>query len=106
MSDCLFCKISRGELGTNFVYEDDDCVAFHDINPKERTHLLVVPKSHIESVSMSADEDRDLLGKMMLVCRDVGKKLNLPGYKLQINVDKDGGQEIFHIHVHLLSKFG
>jgi len=105
MSDCIFCKISSGLFDTDFVYEDDLCVVFPDINPKAKTHLLVVPKSHLPSIAESEATDKDLLGHLLHVCKIVADNLGLPGFRLQINVGKDGGQEVFHLHIHLLSKF-
>jgi len=105
MEDCIFCKISAGELNTEFLYEDDDCVVFRDIHPKAPTHLLIVSRKHIDSVAEMEEVDAGLMGRMVLRARDVAKDLNLPGYNLQINVGKEGGQEIFHIHIHLMSKF-
>ncbi len=105
MSDCLFCKICSGDVNTDFVYEDDVCVVFRDINPKDKTHLLVVPKEHIASIADIESGHCELLGGLLHSCKVVAGKLGLSGYKLQINVGKDGGQEIFHLHIHLLSKF-
>lgn len=106
MSDCLFCKIAHGEISSEFIYEDDDVVVFRDIHPKAKTHLLVVPKKHSETVMSLQPEDETLMGKLIFVAKEVAATLGLPGYRLQINVGKDGGQEIFHIHMHLLSNFG
>jgi len=105
MADCIFCKILAGEIPSDFLYEDSECVVFKDIAPKASTHLLVVPKQHIESVMTLEDSDQDLMGHLLLVCRDVAKKIGLAGYSLQVNAGKGGGQEVFHFHIHLLSKF-
>lgn len=105
MSDSVFSKIISGEIPTDFVYEDDQVVVFKDINPKAATHLLIVPRKPIATVIDLEDEDQELMGHIFLVARDVAKKMGLEGYKLQINVGEHGGQEVFHLHVHLLSKF-
>ena len=87
------------------IYEDDEIVAFNDINPKSKTHILIVPKKHIDTIKdLNAEEgDGDLVGKMVLVAQYLGKERNLDGYTLQFNVGKSAGQEVFHIHLHLLS---
>ena len=106
MSECLFCKITSGSFDTSFLYEDDICCALKDINPKAKTHLLVVPKMHIETIAHLEDGDEKIIGHLVMVARNLADELNLSGYKLQFNVGKDGGQEIFHIHLHLLSNGG
>jgi len=105
MEDCIFCKIIKNEIDADFLYEDEKCVAFRDINPKSATHILIVPKKHIPSIIDMADEDSDLIGELVKTARNIAADLGLRGYKLQFNVGKDGGQEIFHIHLHLMSKF-
>jgi histidine triad (HIT) family protein len=105
MFDCIFCKISSGAFGTEFLYEDEDLVIFRDRNPKAATHLLAVPKKHIASIADMEDSHTHLVGKLFLACKKVADKLGLIGYNLHVNVGEEGGQEVFHIHVHLLSKF-
>lgn len=105
MSDCVFCKIIEGSIPCSPVYSDERCLVFKDIHPKAPTHLLLVPKAHIESVAALKDEDAELVGHIFKVARDVAKDLGLSGYKLNINVGEHGGQEVFHLHVHLLSNF-
>lgn len=105
MDDCIFCKILNKEIPTEFIYEDDFCVIFKDINPKAATHLLIVSKKHIDSIAVLEESDSQIVGKMILAAKKIAKKLNLKGYKLLFNVGKDGGQEVFHIHLHLMSKF-
>jgi len=87
------------------IYEDDEIVAFNDIHPKAKTHILIVPKKHIDTIKdLKAEEgDGDLVGKMVLAAQHLGKEKNLEGYNLQFNVGKSAGQEVFHIHLHLLS---
>lgn len=103
MNDCLFCKIVNGEIPSEFIFENDDCVAFKDIHPKASTHILIVPKKHISSIADVSYEDAPLLGKLLNYAREIAEKLSLSGYRLSINVGKDGGQEIFHLHIHLMS---
>ncbi len=101
MADCIFCKIINGDFGTEFVYENDFAVVFKDINPKADTHLLVVPRLHVESLNELDDEV--LLGKLMMTVKEVTKKLGLKAYRTVINTGKDAGQEVFHLHIHILS---
>jgi histidine triad (HIT) family protein len=105
MEDCVFCKIINKEIGTDFVYENDEIVAFKDIHPKAKTHILIVPKKHIPTINdLNKDEkDEILVGKMMLVARDIAKQNKLSGYNLVFNVGRSAGQIIFHIHLHLMS---
>ncbi len=103
MQDCIFCKISNGEIKTEFLFEDDKCVIFKDINPKAKIHLLIVPKHHLPSISEIEEQDKNLLGHLLFCAKKIGEQLTLDGYKLQINVGESGGQEIFHIHVHLMA---
>jgi len=104
MSDCLFCKIAAGEIPCNKVYEDEDFLAFHDINPKAPVHVLVIPKHHLASLNDADDQDVGLLGLLMDAVRRVAQELGVddPGYRVVINVGEGGGQEVFHIHVHIL----
>ncbi len=103
--DCLFCKIIAKDILSEVVHEDDQLVVFKDINPAAKTHLLIVPKKHIDSIKELNESEGDdaLLGHMFLVARDLAKKLGLDGYKLNFNVGKGGGQVVFHLHLHLLS---
>lgn len=106
MDDCIFCKIIARQIPCEFLYEDDVCVIFRDIHPKAKTHLLIVPKKHIVSVAEMEDGDEKIVGHLVRCAKNIAGKLSLFGYQLQINVGKDGGQEIFHLHVHLMSKSG
>lgn len=104
MSDCLFCKIAAGKIPCNKVYEDEDFLAFHDIQPKAPTHVLIIPKFHLPTLADATEHDTALLGLMMDRVRhvaDVELKLD-SGYRVIINVREGGGQEIFHIHAHIL----
>ena len=86
-------------MGTEFLYEDEGCVVFRDINPKAKTHLLLVSKRHIPSIADMEEGDEQVVGYLFKIAQKVAKDLTLPGYKLQINVGKEGGQEIFHLHI-------
>jgi histidine triad (HIT) family protein len=100
---CVFCSIVAGEIPSDKLYEDDRVLVIHDINPKAKVHLLVLPKRHIDSISSVQDTDEPLLGHMVGVAKKVAKEQGIRGYKLLFNVDKEGGQVVFHIHMHLLS---
>lgn len=103
MSDCVFCKIIGGEIKSDFLHEDELCVVFKDINPKMKTHLLVVPKSHIPTIADMQEGDEGVIGHLINIAKNIAKNLGLSGYKLQFNVGKEGGQEVFHVHLHLMS---
>ena len=101
MSDCIFCKIINGDFGTEFVYENEHAVVFKDINPKADTHLLVVPRLHVESLNEL--NDKNLLGELMMTVKSVTEKLGIKSYKTLINTGKEAGQEVFHLHIHILA---
>lgn len=101
--DCLFCKISAGEIPGNFVYQDDTIVAFQDIYPKARIHILVVPRQHIKSLVELTEINQSLMGYLMLKLPEIAKMQGLEnGFRTVINTGPGGGQEIEHLHVHLL----
>jgi len=102
--DCLFCKISGGSTGTEFLFENDRVVVFKDINPHAPVHLLIVPKKHIRSINDLTAEDSEILSETIFVAKEMAKKMSVDqsGYKLLFNVEKGGGQVIFHLHLHLL----
>ena len=103
MSDCLFCKIIAGEIPTDFVYQDNEVVAFKDIAPKTPVHILIVPKKHITSLAEINKEDLPLISHMIEAANKIAKENNTGhGYKLVINTGADGGQVIMHLHMHLL----
>jgi len=101
MDDCIFCKIINGDFGTEFVYENEYLVVFKDINPKARTHLLVVPRVHVASLNELDDEK--LMSELIKGVKAVTKKLGIKSYRVQINTGKEEGQEVFHLHIHILS---
>ena len=101
MSDCIFCKIINGDFGTEFLYENEFVVVFKDINPQADTHLLVVPRLHVETLNEL--NDKDLLGELMMTVKNVTKELGIKSYKTLINTGKEAGQEVFHLHIHILA---
>lgn len=103
MNNCLFCKIINGEIPTNKVYEDEDILAFKDINPKAPVHILVIPKKHIESAMDIKEDDELLIGKIFTAINKIAKEFKLEnGYRIVNNCKEDGGQEVMHLHFHLL----
>jgi histidine triad (HIT) family protein len=103
MSDCLFCKIVRGEIPCRKVYEDNEVLAFYDINPVAPVHFMLVPKLHLDSLVEAGDAHTALLGKMMLLAPRLAKEQGLDhGFRTVINTGKGGGQEIFHLHIHII----
>lgn len=100
-TDCIFCKIVRGEIPSRKIYEDDDIIAFHDIHPITRVHFLIVPKLHVESLIACEEYHQDLLGKMLLLAPRLAKEQGLQGFRTMINTGREGGQEVFHLHVHV-----
>jgi len=103
MEDCIFCKIIDKEKPSDIIYENDEIIVIKDANPKTPVHLLIIPKKHISSVNHIEVEDKALMGDLILTAKKVAKEENLKGYKLLINVGKEGGQIVDHIHLHLLS---
>ena len=103
-TDCLFCKIVNRELPTEFLYEDDDYVVFRDIKPAAPVHVLLVPKKHLRSINDLQKEDESIISGLFTLAGDMAKEqgVNESGYKLLFNVEKGGGQVIFHIHLHLI----
>ncbi len=103
MSDCLFCKIIAGDIPADIVYQDDKILVFKDIAPKADVHLLMIPKIHIESLAQLNESHNDLIAYMMLKLPELAEDQGLSsGFRTIINTGKDGGQEVFHLHTHLL----
>lgn len=100
----IFSKIIEGSLPADIVYQDDHLTAFRDINPAAPTHILIVPNREIPTVNDLEDSDEALVGKMLLAARDIAKREGIAesGYRLIINCNKDGNQEVFHLHLHLI----
>lgn len=100
-SDCIFCKIAAGNIPAKLIYEDADVIAFHDIKPMAKIHFLIVPKAHIETLKACDITHQSLLGKMMLLAPKLAVEQGLVGFKTLMNVGREGGQEVFHIHLHV-----
>ncbi len=102
--DCIFCKIANKEIPADVVYEDDDVIAFRDIHPMAPVHILIIPKKHIRSVADVSKEDELLMGELIVTAKKLAEDLQISekGYKLLIRVGKHGGQEVDHIHLHLI----
>ena len=103
MTECLFCKIVDKKIPAEIVYEDKKIIAFKDINPKAKIHILIIPKKHIESLNFIQEIDRELMAELFFVIKKIAKNNNLDSYRLQINNGKKAGQEIDHLHIHILS---
>ena len=104
MEDTIFGKITRGEVPTDFLYEDDHCVVIRDINPQAPTHLLIIPRKPIPRLVDAVDDDQSMLGHLMLVAGKLSRKLGMDdSFRLVINNGEDSGQTVFHLHLHLLS---
>ncbi len=105
MEDCLFCKIIRGEIPSTKVYEDNEILAFKDINPAAPIHILVIPKKHITSLAYLKKEDEILVGKIYSAINQIAEEQGVKekGYRVIVNCGKDGGQEVMHLHFHLLA---
>jgi histidine triad (HIT) family protein len=110
MTDCIFCKIVTGDLDTKFIYEDEQVVVFPDIKPKATTHVLITPKKHIPSLNAIGDSDIKLMGHMVQLLPKIARQLGIKGFRTIINTGRESGQEIDHLHFHLLAgnliKFG
>ncbi|HEY6852644.1 MAG TPA: histidine triad nucleotide-binding protein [Gemmatimonadales bacterium] len=102
MSDCLFCKIAAGEIPADIVKKTDKFVAFRDISPQAPTHVLVIPTHHVATLNDA--KDPGLIGALVACARDLARELGLAerGYRVVVNTNPDGGQTVFHLHVHLL----
>lgn len=103
--NCIFCRIVSGEIPATKVYEDDVCVAFNDLSPQAPTHILIVPRRHVDSLDQAAADDREPLGHLLLSAAKIAREKGFAdsGYRVVINTNADGGQTVFHLHVHLLA---
>ncbi len=107
MSACLFCKIAAGTIPSKIVYEDEDVLAFHDINPIAPVHFLIIPKQHIDSLAHATADDEALLGKLLALAPRLAAEQGLKnGFKTAINTGRGGGQEVFHLHIHVFGHPG
>ncbi len=102
--DCIFCKIIAGEIPGDIVYQDEEVIAFRDINPQASTHLIIIPKKHIPSLADLSEADSPLIGHMVTVANQLARKEGIAekGYRLTINCGEQGGQLVPHLHMHLL----
>ena len=103
--NCIFCKIVEGTIPASKIYEDESCIAFNDLSPQAPTHLLVIPKKHVDSLDKASAEDNALLGHLLLTAAEISREQGFAsnGYRVVINTNSDGGQTVFHLHVHLLA---
>lgn len=101
-ADCLFCRIAAGEIPSDRVFEDESVIVFRDINPKAPTHVLAIPRRHLDSVDDLTDADADLLAALFSAMRRVAEQGGLKGYRIISNVGAESGQSVFHLHFHLL----
>lgn len=103
MDSCIFCKIARGEIPCRKVYEDDEVLAFHDVNPAAPVHFMLIPKLHLASLAEAEDVHAALLGRMLLLAPRLAREQGLEnGFRTVINTGKGGGQEVFHFHIHII----
>ena len=104
MSDCIFCKIIKGDIPSTNVYKDEHVTAFRDINPVAPTHILIVPNKHIDSVDVMILDDEPLIGHLFTVAKELAAKEGIAegGYRLVVNTGAESGQTVFHVHLHLL----
>ena len=102
MPDCIFCRIANGEIPAKVLHRDDHAVAFHDLAPQAPTHVLVIPKRHVESLNQF--DDPAMAGALFAMARDVAKAEGIAesGYRVTINTNRDGGQTVFHLHLHVM----
>ena len=103
MTDCIFCKIVRGEIPSRKVYEDDDMLAFHDIHPQAPVHFMIIPKKHVDSLAHAGPEHVEVLGKMMAKAGALAREAGSPeGFRTIVNTGRIGRQDVYHLHIHIL----
>ena len=103
MTDCLFCKIAAGQIPCKKIYEDEDIVAFHDIKPAAPVHFLIIPKKHLSTLADATSQDIPLLGKIMALAGKLAKQEGCEdGFRTIVNTGRVGGQEVYHLHIHIL----
>jgi histidine triad (HIT) family protein len=103
--NCIFCSIVEGRVPSTKVYEDENSVAFNDLEPQAPTHILIVPRKHIDSLDKASEADGHVLGNLLLTAAEIAREKGFSeyGYRVVINTNADGGQTVFHLHVHLLA---
>ena len=101
---CIFCKIVAGEIPSTRVFEDEVCIAFNDLHPQAPTHILIIPRDHVDSLDKARFEDKEALGHLLLTAAEIAREKGFAenGYRVVVNTNNDGGQTVFHLHVHLL----
>ncbi|MBA3563150.1 MAG: histidine triad nucleotide-binding protein [Gammaproteobacteria bacterium] len=104
MDDCIFCRIVSGDLESDLIYEDDDLVAFRDLNPQAPTHVLLIPRRHVSTVNDLGYADAELIGRLVLAGQRLASEEGIAeeGYRLVLNCNREAGQSVFHLHLHLL----
>ena len=104
MEDCIFCKIINKEIPASIVFEDEKMIAFNDINPQAPIHILLIPTEHFASLNDIPEEKKSILSHLLLKARQIAQEKGIAekGYRIVLNTEKDSGQEVFHIHLHLL----
>ena len=103
MNDCIFCKIVRGEIPSRKVYEDDDMLAFHDINPVAPVHFMIVPKKHVDSLATVDDSHAQVLGRMMAMAGRLARSAGAAdGFRTIVNTGRVGRQDVYHLHIHII----
>lgn len=105
LDDCIFCRIAADEIPSTRVFEDETCVAFNDLSPQAPTHILIVPREHLDSLEKARSDDKGTLGHLLLTAAEIARQQGFSenGYRVVINTNSDGGQTVFHLHVHLLA---
>jgi histidine triad (HIT) family protein len=105
VDDCIFCKIAAGEIPSTRVFEDDVCIAFNDLSPQAPTHILIIPRDHVDSLDTADAKNKESLGHLLLAAAEIAREKGFAedGYRVVINTNGDGGQTVFHLHVHLLA---
>ncbi|MFZ8805708.1 MAG: histidine triad nucleotide-binding protein [Candidatus Calescibacterium sp.] len=105
-TDCIFCKIVRGEMSSKKVYENEKVIAFHDINPQAPVHILVVPKKHIEKITdlEDSEEDKEILYDIIKTCKIIANQMKIAerGFRIVVNTNPEGGQTVYHLHFHII----
>ncbi len=103
MDDCIFCRIARGELPAKKAYEDDEVVAFHDINPQAPVHVLIIPRAHVASLTDCGEEHLRLLGKLLSLAPRIARESGSPeGFRVIVNTGRIGRQDVMHLHIHVI----
>ena len=105
VEECIFCKIAGDEIQATRVFEDKICIAFNDLTPQAPTHILIIPREHIDSMDRARFDDKEVLGHLLLTAAEIAREQGFAenGYRVVINTNADGGQTVFHLHVHLLA---